>query len=95
MPRPRNVSSKIHLVTIRNNRYSLCMTVIKKLPLRLLRHIAKHPNTTIDSSFVNPKPVNARVKKRAEQDLWEAIYYLWEPIQHRIHRLRQIDGISM
>ena len=54
------------------------MTVIKNLPIRLLRHIAKHPNTTIDGSFVNPKPADTRAKRRAEQDLWEAINYLWE-----------------
>ena len=54
------------------------MTVIKNLPMRLLRHIAKHPNATIDSSFIDPKPADARATRRAEQNLWEAIYYLWE-----------------
>ena len=54
------------------------MTAIKNLPTRLLRHFAKHPNSTIDGSFVNPKPVNERAKRQAEQDLFEAVYYLWE-----------------
>jgi hypothetical protein len=54
------------------------MAVIKNLPQRILRHIAKYPNSTIDSSFVNTKPVNLRAKRQAEQDLWEAIFFLWE-----------------
>jgi hypothetical protein len=54
------------------------MTAIKNLPTRLLRHIAKHPNTTIDSSFVNTKPANATAKRQAEIDLMEALHYLWE-----------------
>jgi hypothetical protein len=54
------------------------MTAIKNLPIRLLRHIAKYPNAEIDGSFVNPKPADATAKRQAEQDLWEAVYYLWE-----------------
>jgi len=54
------------------------MAAIKNLPSRLLRRLAKHPNSTIDGSFVNPKPVDSRAKRQAEQDLIEAIHYLWE-----------------
>ena len=58
--------------------YTFGMTVIKNLPVRLLRHIAKHPNSTIDSPFVNAKPADARAKRQAECDLLEALYFLWE-----------------
>jgi len=54
------------------------MAAIKHLPTHLLRHIAKHPNSTLDSTFVNPKPVDSWAKLQAEHDLLEAIYYLWE-----------------
>jgi len=58
--------------------YTFRMAVIKNLPIRLLWHIAKHPDSTIDSHFVNAKPADVRAKGQAESDLWEALYFLWE-----------------
>ena len=54
------------------------MAAIKNLPFQILQHFAQHLNSTIDGSFINPKPVDSRAKQQAEQDLFEAVYYLWE-----------------
>jgi hypothetical protein len=52
------------------------MSVIKNLPTRLLRHIAKHPNSLIDGFFVNRKPANATEKRKSEINLLEALQHL-------------------